>query len=501
MSADSEELARFFTLFPDMLCIAGTDGFFKRLNPSWSRMLGWSADELLARPYLDFVHADDRDATVREASDISAGHTAVNFENRYRCRDGSYKWLQWTAVLFEEEQRIYAIARDVTALKTAGLELRTTQQQLARASQAKSEFLSRMSHELRTPLNAIMGFAQVLKLDPLEPEQLDSVTHILRGGRHLLKLINEVLDIARIEAGRLSLSPEPVALAEIVNHAVDLIRPLAAQRNLAITVETRPSNYAFADRQRLYQILFNLLSNAVKYNREGGSIHVSAGVPDPQRVRIVVADTGTGISAAKLALLFTPFERLGAEQSEMEGIGLGLAVSKGLAEAMKGSLTAQSVVDQGTEFHLELPVCTAEPAQVGTAVGTSLDVTDCSGTVLYIEDNVSNVQLMQRLLVRRPRVELLHAPDGRTGLAVVRERRPALVFLDLHLPDMPGEEVLRQIWESPTTRGIPIVVLSADATPAQKRRLLASGALTYLTKPFDITDVLEVVDRVLGASA
>jgi signal transduction histidine kinase len=377
---------------------------------------------------------------------------------------------------------------DITAARTAA----------ERATRAKTDFLSRMSHDLRTPLNAIMGFAQVLALDPLSPEHHDSLKHILRGGRHLLELINEVLDIARIEGGQLSLSPEPVAVGEIAQHAVDLIRPLANSRRLTVDVDTPPGLYVRADRQRLNQILFNLLSNAVKYNRDGGTVRVSAQRADVEQVAIVVSDTGSGIPAEKLSLLFTPFERLGAEQSGVEGTGLGLALVKGLVEAMHGSVAAESIVDCGTTLTLRLPRSASAALKEETLIEAAHHDAGASGTVLYVEDNVSNLHLIRRLLTRRPGVELLHAPDGRAALAVLRERRPNLILLDLHLPDGPGEEILRHVWENPATRSIPVAVLSADATPAQRRRLIASGARTYITKPFDIGEVLRLIDQALS---
>jgi PAS domain S-box-containing protein len=297
MPEPKDELSRFFTLCQDMLCIADTDGYFRRVNPSWTRITGWSEAELLAAPYLDFVHPDDRAATIREAAAIAAGHVTVSFDNRYRCRDGSYKWLQWTSVLFTEDQQIYGTARDVTVLKTTEMALREAHDQAARATRAKSEFLSRMSHDLRTPLNAIMGFAQVLQLDALSPEQTDSVAHVLRGGRHLLEMINEVLDISRIEAGRLSLSLEPVSLADVACEAVALMGPLAAQRGITITTPDFGEIAVLADRQRLTQILLNLLGNAVKYNRDGGRVNVSARVEGTTRVSIAITDTGAGIPA------------------------------------------------------------------------------------------------------------------------------------------------------------------------------------------------------------
>ena len=388
------------------------------------------------------------------------------------------------------EERTKALTETNAALTAARLEAE-------RANRAKSEFLSRMSHDLRTPLNAVMGFAQVLELESLSPTQVEAVTQILRGGRHLLGLINEVLDIARIEAGRLSISPEPTSLHEVVGQAVDLIRALAAKRELAVSLEPLPHSFVLADRQRLSEILFNLLSNAVKYNRQAGSITVGARV-DGARTIIAVTDTGAGIPPEKMALLFTPFERLGADQTTVEGTGLGLALAKGLAEAMGGSVHVESTVDVGTTFYLQLPTCEAPKAAQASLAGAAPVPSDATrGVVLYIEDNVSNLRLMQQVLARIPGIELVHAGYGNEGLRVVRERRPNLVFLDLHLPDISGEEVLRQIWEDPSTRAIPVAVLTADATPGLKRRLLASGAAAYMSKPFDIREVLRLVDRVL----
>jgi signal transduction histidine kinase/CheY-like chemotaxis protein len=392
----------------------------------------------------------------------------------------------------QSQQRLEARVIERTA------ELNTARLAADRANQAKSEFLSRMSHELRTPLNAIMGFAQVLQLDSLTEEQRDGVAHVLRGGRHLLALINEVLDVARIEAGALSLSPEPVAIVDIVQHAVDLIRPLATERRLTITIDPLPNPFVRADRQRLNQILINLLSNAVKYNKPNGSVRIFSPAAASGRIAIVVADTGAGIPPSKLALLFRPFERLGAEQSEVEGTGLGLALAKGLAEAMQGSLTVESVVDEGTAFRVELPATDSPAAEEREPQRQAVAHSDSTGTILYIEDNLSNVRLMERLVKRRPGVTLLHARDARSGLEMLGERRPQLIFLDLHLPDAPGEEVLRQIWENPQTRDIPVAVLSADATPAQRRRLLACGARAYMTKPFDIAEVLQFIDDTLA---
>ncbi|OFW16205.1 MAG: hypothetical protein A3H29_15485 [Acidobacteria bacterium RIFCSPLOWO2_02_FULL_67_21] len=362
-----------------------------------------------------------------------------------------------------------------------------------------------MSHDLRTPLNAILGFAQLLELDTLNPEHLEGIHQIRRGGAHLLGLINEVLDIARIELGHLSLSPEPVSIGEIVQNVVELTRPLAAQRSIVIEDDAARvcgSRHLLADRQRLTQILLNLLSNAVKYNRDGGRVRLTCEDAPDDRLRIKVSDTGAGIRPEKLRLLFQPFERLGAEQTGIEGTGLGLVLSKGLAEAMGGTLGVESEVDRGSTFWVELALAdaVAEPAASSTRARPNESGPDSgvTGTVLYIEDNSSNRQLMERLLARRPGVHLRGAGQGQAGLDLARIDRPDLILLDLHLPDMGGEEVLRRLWEDPETRAIPVAVLSADATPAQARRLRAGGAMAYLTKPLDINEVLQLLDDTLA---
>jgi len=372
------------------------------------------------------------------------------------------------------------------------------------ASQAKSEFLSRMSHELRTPLNAVLGFAQLLEMDHLSPEQQESVGHILKGGRHLLNLINEVLDIARIEAGRLSLSLEPISVREVVQESLDLIRPIAANVNVQLNTaaDSIPEAYVMADRSRLKQVLLNLLSNAAKYNHQGGAVTLTCEMLPQHRLRIRVSDTGPGIPPDKLDRLFIPFERLGAEQTAVEGTGLGLSLSKGLVEAMRGSLGVESTVGQGSTFWIDLALVEG-PVQRLARLGTSLPspadlvASQKARIILYIEDNLSNLKLIQRVLAQRPEVRLLPAMQGRLGLDLAREHRPDLILLDLHLPDLPGQEVLRALQETPETRQIPVVMISADATRTQIDRLLAAGARAYLTKPLDVKKFLALLDEIL----
>lgn len=406
-------------------------------------------------------------------------------------------------VLLLENGTLYA--RLVEAHASERRERQRVQEKTAEAeaaNRAKSEFLSRMSHELRTPLNGIIGFSQLLALDPLTLEQREGIEHIEKGGRHLLTLINEVLDIARIEAGRVSISLEPVLVTEVVLSALDLVRPQAFARRIRLTEPASGGEYVMADRQRLQQVLLNLLSNAVKYNRDGGSVAVSCTTMGTGTLRIAVRDSGPGIGPAMLQRLYTPFERLGADQSGVEGTGLGLALSKRLVDAMHGVLDVESTVGSGTTFTVELPLAVGPSVAVATSEGaaSTVAIPDTSGTLLYIEDNPANLRLVERIVSRRPGLTLLSAMQGRRGLELARDHRPRAILLDLHLPDLRGDEVLAQLRADPRTHDIPVIIVSADATPGQVTRLLAQGAAAYLTKPLDVTEFLALLDRLFNGS-
>ena len=374
------------------------------------------------------------------------------------------------------------------------------------ANRSKSEFLSRMSHELRTSLNAVLGFSQLLELDDLTPDQDQAVEQITKGGRHLLDLINEILDISQIETGTLTLSPESVRILDVISETADLIRPLADERGIHLLgTETQDCDvFVFADRQRLKQILLNLVGNGIKYNRDGGTVSISCARPGPGRLRIQVTDTGPGIPPEQFGLLFTPFERLGAERTTVEGTGIGLALSRRLAEVMGGTVDVESTVGRGSTFWVELPIVEGPVERVdrldelGESPVAEIDTTD-RPAVLHIEDNLSNVQLVERVLAQRPGVRLIPAMQGRLGLELARQHHPALILLDLNLADVSGEHVLHQLRDDPTTAQIPVAIVSADAMPRQVQRLLAGGATAYLTKPIDVREMLALVDKALEA--
>jgi len=379
--------------------------------------------------------------------------------------------------------------------------VRQAREQAEQASRAKSEFLSRMSHELRTPLNAILGFTQLLELENPSPAQAESVQHISRAGKHLLALINEVLDISRIEAGRLALTPEPVDLPEFLETALDLIRPLARRHEIELVEgenSARPPLRVLADRQRLQQVVLNLLSNAVKYNRPGGRVTVTCRDDGP-RLRIAVTDTGQGIEPEKLARLFLPFERLGAETTDVEGSGIGLALSRGIVTALHGELNVESRVGEGSTFWVSLPraendpPASSAPAIAAPATPAPRAVAGETCTLLYIEDQDLNLRLVERILKAHPQYRLLTAMQGGLGLDLAREHQPDLILLDLNLPDMTGDNVLRRLKADPIVRHIPVIMVSADAMGDRVEQLIQLGAAGYLTKPYKVAEFLRVI--------
>jgi len=396
------------------------------------------------------------------------------------------------------EQLLARRSADLTAARDAAV----------RATQAKNSFLSSTSHELRTPLNAVLGFAQLIQLSELSEEDSDGVDRILAAGRHLLALINELIDIARIESGDLGISLEPVLVRPVIEESCRLMAPIAAERSIRIIRDrVNPALAVFVDRQRLAQILVNLVSNAVKYNHRDGSITISCTEQGTGQVSIVVTDTGPGLAPDDLERIFIPFERLGAERTAVEGTGIGLPLAKALTEAMKGHLTVASALGQGAAFTVTLtrapdlihvPRPSPAPAPAPLAAGPHAPA-GAGLSVLCIEDNPANVEVVARYLRGRPNARLLSAVSGRTGIECAVRDVPDVILLDLHLPDLQGDEVLNELKADPATAGIPVIVLSADASRGVIHRLLAGGAFGYLTKPIELAELGGLLDTCIAA--
>ena len=517
----------------EQIAILDENGTVLAVNAAWRHFAsanGWlTPDPGIGSNYLAVCAEDPSETASRIAAGIlgvKCGHLA-SYAQEYLCDGPEHRrWFAMRATRFggEGPTRVVVAHLDITArvaaeealrkahgelelrvaartaeLAQANLALRTATAEAEAANRAKSDFLSRMSHELRTPLNAILGFAQILEMRDLGPRDNQGLEYILKAGRHLLELINEVLDIAQIEVGRLAISIEPVDLGLNAREVLQMVSPLAAQRGILLINEIAEPHgpYLQADQQRLKQVLLNLLSNAIKYNRTAGSVTVSYITQDGGWLRLLVRDTGPGIRPEDLKKLFVPFERLGTEHSEVAGSGIGLALSKRLVELMGGTVGVASEFGQGSTFWFELPPADRpiDPPQCGHE-GDDPAAEPGPGrhyTVLYIEDNISNVALIRHLLGEVADVQLLTTIQGRLGLELASEHQPDLILLDLHLPDIAGEEVLRRLQADPRTRSIPVAILSADATPGTIQLLRDVGAAAYLTKPIDVRQLLRLL--------
>ncbi len=513
---------------PDYISMAALDGKVLYLNRGGWAMIGQAEHRLDALRVAD-VHP-------QWATDIILGQGFPA-----ALRDGS--WIGETAVLNRNGDEIpvsqiildhrdpqgellflSTVMRDITERKLAEkqlerlnegleerveqrtLEMKAAKEEAERANTAKSEFLSRMSHELRTPLNAILGFGQLLETEPEHPLtaiQLDNVREILHAGDHLLELVNEVLDLSRIESGRLELRLEAVAVAPVVEACLAQIRPLAAQRGIRVELEMNAPSAVQADRTRLKEVLLNLLSNAVKYNREAGSIRVACTLSGEDHLRISVRDNGHGIAAEALPRLFKPFERLESAYEGIQGTGIGLALSKKLVEAMHGDIGVETVQGTGSTFWFELPLATGGEA-VDAPVATPAPVAQVAvrnghHRVLCIEDNAANLRLVQKIVATRKDIEFFDAGTAEAGLEIVARQPPDLILLDINLPGMDGFDALRRLRENPGTRTIPVVALTANAMTRDAERGMAAGFDAYLTKPIDVAEFFDMIDRCLPA--
>ncbi|MGO9930862.1 MAG: PAS domain S-box protein [Steroidobacteraceae bacterium] len=499
----------------DALIATDPAGIISDVNKQMEALTGCSRDELIGAPFKNyFTDADRAEAGIKR---VLSETNLTNYELTARARDGKETVVSYNATTFYDRDRtlqgVFAAARDITerkildqALQETNLALQAAKLAAEKANLAKSDFLSNMSHELRSPLNAILGFAQLMEsgTPPPTPAQRQSIDQILQAGWYLLELINEILDLALIESGKLSLSPEPILLADVLSDCRGMMEPLAMKSGIGLTFPRLDGTpYVKADRTRVKQVLINLLSNAIKYNRAGGSVEVICTMTSTQRTRIAVHDTGNGLPPEKLAQLFQPFNRLGQETGSEEGTGIGLVVSKRLVELMGGAIGTESTVGVGSVFWIELhathaPQLAAAATELKAAVAARAHTDAPLHTLLCVEDNPANLMLVEKLLERRPDIRLLVAKDGIRGVESARAARPDVILMDINLPGISGLVALGILAEDPETASIPVIALSANAMPGDIEKGLAAGFFRYLTKPIKVNEFMDTLDNALA---
>jgi len=515
-------------LTSETFSIIATDekGVIQLFNVGAERMLGYAAAEVVNRISPSDIHDPEEVAERARAMSLAFDTTIASgfetlaykasrgiediYELTYICKDGSrFPAIVSITALRDDYGDIIGyllIGTDNSVRKQVEADLHLAMATAETANLAKSDFLSSMSHELRTPLSAILGFAQLIESGSPSPtaSQKRSIDQILQAGWYLLKLINEILDLAQIESGRLSLSLEASSLSEVMDECHAMVESHSRQRKIQLTFpKLKLPLYVKADRTRVKQILINLLSNAIKYNNVGGSILVECIQPTPERVRICVTDTGAGLTEGQLSQLFQPFNRLGQEAAGEQGTGIGLVMCKRLVESMGGSIGVESTVGQGSVFWIEL----ARTHELVVADLNDHDTTQAMAsdgaapkfrTLLYVEDNPANLMLVEDLIVHRPDIRLLSARDGQEGLEMARLYRPNLILMDINLPGISGISVLRQLAEDPLTSHIPVVALSANAMPRDIEKGFKAGFYRYLTKPIKVKAFMDTLDMALS---
>jgi signal transduction histidine kinase/ActR/RegA family two-component response regulator len=449
--------------------------------------------------------AELADAFNKMLSEIESRTRELETSNSEIVREAEQRAKAQQEVMRLNEELEERVHERTLQLEQANSELAMAMEEAKSANQAKSAFLSSMSHELRTPLNAILGFAQILtseKLPSTPQQKREFANHILKSGRHLLTLINEILDLAKIESGTVALSLEPVALGEILKECESMVAPLAGNRGIRLLFPDGCAANVTADRTRLKQILLNLLSNAIKYNRDGGAVVVDCSQSGPNQVRVSVQDTGMGLRPEQVKQLFQPFNRLGQETGGEEGTGIGLVVTKRLVELMGGAIGVTSSQGVGSMFWIALQSTEPVPSRVDpNAERPAEHHRHQEGepiTVLYVEDNPANLKLVEEIISFRPDLKLISAPDGHLGVELARAHRPDIILMDINLPGLNGIEAVKLLASDPRTANIPVIALTANAMPRDVEKGLAAGFFRYLIKPINVDEFTEAINNTIA---
>ncbi len=518
---------RFYTRFltessMDALLTTDSPGMITDVNQQMASLVGYSRDELIGTPFKKyFTDLDRAEAGIKQ---VLSGSRITGYELTARARDGKETVVSCNATTFHDcdskLQGVFLTARDVTELKRVeralqenNIELERARAAVEKASLAKSDFLAGMSHDLRAPLNTILGFAQLIDSDIPPPTlaQTASVEQILRSGWYLLELINEIVDLSEMESGKLALSMEPTSLTEVLRECQAIIVPQGRKRGIKMTFPPSGISYFVnADRTRLKQVLISLLSNAIKYNRLNGTVVVdcakSTSASTPERIRVSIGDTGAGLSPDMLPQLFQPFNRLGRERSAEEGTGIGLVMSKRLVELMGGAIGVESTVGSGSVFWFELNAAAEPRLEIDGAPSAIVEVPVRLGapvrsTVLYVEDNPANLELIRQIVERSPHIRLLTAVDGPEGIRLARSKQPDVILMDINLPGMSGIEALKILHADPVIAHIPVIALSANAMTGDIEKGLKAGFFRYLSKPIKMKEFMETLEVALEFAA
>ncbi len=507
-----EERDRLFNYSIDFMCVAGFDGYFKQFNPALELALGWSNEEFMSRPIREFVHPDDKESTVAAQKSLYGGKSLLSFDNRYLCKDGSYRWVAWNSYPLAEKGTVLAVGRDITEHKRLealaqqhNVELIDARNRADAANQAKSVFLANMSHELRTPLTAILGYAQILQRDKnLHPRQLTGLNTIESSGRHLLTLINDTLDFVKIEAGKLELSPHAFNLPAFLRMIADIMRVKLEQKGVLFFYETAADlpQVVRADETRLRQVLLNLLNNAAKFTDRGQVTFRVSCLPcedeSQARLRFEVQDTGIGISTDELNSIFQAFKQVGDVDRRSGGTGLGLVISRQLVQLMGSDIGVESQLDVGSRFGFEiaLPV-DVEVMLLPTDADQYVSYQGPCKTILIVDDMAANRLLLLDFLTPLG-FETIDAVNGKEAVELLKVTNPDLILMDKVMPVMDGLEACRQISAMPGKQTIPIIVFSASATKEDQAASLVAGASAFLPKPIEYEQLLQQIGTLLA---